>query len=176
VLISSGADWVVIEDTGKTWPTQEIKAPFFSTSTSLSPDLGAIYSDFLLLGSPFAIRLLTHLVRASNADQLASVQGVVAENRTVLWNCLEGSILHPVEESFMSVSWLEVERPARADEVCARLAQAGVHVLPGRPFFWSGLPAEAEFVRIALVRDQAMFRTSAMTIGEICAARVESGA
>ncbi|KPM52316.1 hypothetical protein CcI49_14905 [Frankia sp. CcI49] len=173
LLAASGADWVVVEDTGKTWPTQEVKAPFFAASRSLASSLGAIYSDFLLLGSPFAMRLLTELVRASSDDGLDSVRRIVRSNREVLDACLAGTALRSVGESFMSVSWLAVEPPATAEEFCALLARRGVHVLPGGPFFWSDPTQGARFLRVSLVRDPESFRRSAEVIAQTCRARAE---
>jgi len=81
VLYESGADFIVIEDTGKTWPTVEIKAPFFcvSRANGLYQDIYDIYTDFLLHVSPVGVGLVHEFVRLSLADDLASIRDVVAK-------------------------------------------------------------------------------------------------
>jgi aspartate/methionine/tyrosine aminotransferase len=60
LVLDSGVDAVLVEDTGKTWPTSEIKAPFFAVSRArgLFDRLYDIYTDFLLHVSPVGIRLV----------------------------------------------------------------------------------------------------------------------
>ncbi|MFG2440940.1 aminotransferase class I/II-fold pyridoxal phosphate-dependent enzyme [Streptomyces sp. NPDC048508] len=164
ILMRSGADWILIEDTGKTWPTQEVKAPFFCTSASVTKPLGRIYNDFLLMGSPFALALLTELVRSAAEDGLESVQGIVEHNRSVLRRALAGTTLRPVEMPFVGVSWLALQEGTSADEFCAVLSGLGVEVLPGGPFFWNDSARGAHYMRVSLVRDPDVFQRAVTSL------------
>ena len=140
VLEESGIDWIVVEDTGKTWPTAEVKAPFFCASPSLAGPLAQLYTDFILHVPPFAVRLLDEFLRISEADDLASVRDVVARNRAALLNELDGTFLRVAGAEFMSMAWLEIDAPVTGEELRQRLAAAGVFVLSGERFFWSIRP------------------------------------
>src|SRR5262249_15179804 len=78
------------EDTGKTWPTSEIKAPFFAVSRSrgLFDRIYDIYTDFLLHVSPVGIKLAHEFIRLSQLDELASIHEVVPVNRETLRGAL----------------------------------------------------------------------------------------
>ena len=53
LLADANVKSIVIEDTGKTWPTLELKAPFFGVSKQLAGAISDIYSDFLLTSLRF---------------------------------------------------------------------------------------------------------------------------
>jgi len=168
ILIGSTVDCIVIEDTGKTWPTLEIKAPFISTSPHLTPSIAKIDSDFLLHVSPFAIRLVDGFLRTSAADGRSHIRGIVEHNRDVLRRHLEPTFLRQVERSFMSVSWLRIDCDMRAVELVEHLARANVHVLPGNQFFWSDASVGDGFIRVALMRDAVMFEAAAILLAGVC--------
>ncbi len=168
MLIDSDIDWMVIEDTGKTWPTLEIKAPFISVSGRLAPAIARINSDFLLHVSPFALRLLTDFIDLSAADGRRSIRALVAENRARLNAVLLPTFLHPVESPFMSVSWLRIDDSITASDLVKALGSQGVHALPGNDFFWSDERLGDSFLRVALVRDTSMFATAAEIIAQVC--------
>lgn len=167
VLEESGIDWIVIEDTGKTWPTSEVKAPFFCASRSLAEPLAHLYADFVLHVPPFAVRLLDEFLRLSENDGLAAVHDVVALNRAVLLDELDGTFLRVVGASFMSMGWIEIDAPVTGEELRERLASEGVFVLSGERFFWSDPAQGASMLRIALVRDNDMMREAARRIREV---------
>ncbi|GLY33454.1 pyridoxal phosphate-dependent aminotransferase [Kineosporia sp. NBRC 101731] len=173
LLIDADIDWIVIEDTGKTWPTLEIKAPFLSVSRRLAADIDHINSDFLLHVSPFALRLLTGFLELSGADDRDAVRGLVRHNRGLLREALASTFLTPVEQPFMSVSWLRIDPELRGEltgqDVTQDLAQQGIHVLPGNDFFWSDERLGDPYVRVALVRDTSTFTQAADVIRHVCA-------
>jgi aspartate/methionine/tyrosine aminotransferase len=169
-VLESGVDSVLIEDTGKTWPTSEIKAPFFAVSRGrgLFARIHDIYTDFLLHVSPVGIKLIHEFIRLSQQDDMASIHEVVRVNRRTLYDNLAGTFLTPCEHSFASVSWLQIENSLNALELKQILDEHGVFVLPGDHFFWHDRRQGEKFIRVALARDTDMFLGAATLLGEVC--------
>jgi aspartate/methionine/tyrosine aminotransferase len=170
LVVEAGVDAVQVEDTGKTWPTAEIKAPFFAVSRGggLYERMYKIYTDFLLHVSPVGIRLMHEFIRLSGRDDMASIHNVVRVNRQVLYDNLAGTFLTPCERPFASVAWLRIDHSLTAQELKKILDDHGVFVLPGNQFFWHDPHKGAQFIRVALARDADMFREAATLLGEVC--------
>jgi aspartate/methionine/tyrosine aminotransferase len=176
-VLDAGVDAVLVEDTGKTWPTSEIKAPFFAVTRArgLYDRIYDIYTDFLLHISPVGIKLLHEFIRLSQRDGMASVHQVVRVNREVLYDNLAGTFLTPRERPFASVAWLQIAHPLSGGELTRVLDEHGVFVLPGHHFFWHDRRKGHDFIRVALTRDADVFREAATLLGEVCR-KVASGA
>jgi aspartate/methionine/tyrosine aminotransferase len=170
LVLEAGVDAVLVEDTGKTWPTSEIKAPFFAVSRrrGLFDRIYDIYTDFLLHVSPVGIKLMHEFVRLSERDDMASIHEVVRVNRMALYENLAGTFLAPCERPFASVAWLRINHSLSALELKQVLDAHGVFVLPGDHFFWHNRFQGEKFIRVALVRDADMFREAATLLGEVC--------
>jgi aspartate/methionine/tyrosine aminotransferase len=170
LVLEAGVRAILVEDTGKTWPTSEIKAPFFAVSRArgLFGQIYDIYTDFLLHVSPVGIKLMHEFIRLSQQDGLAFVHEVVRINRKVLYDNLAGTFLTPCEHPFASVAWLRIDGPLNALELKQVLDEHGVFVLPGNHFFWHNRRQGERFIRVALARDADMFREAAALLGEVC--------
>jgi aspartate/methionine/tyrosine aminotransferase len=170
IVLEAGIDAVLVEDTGKTWPTSEIKAPFFAVSRDrgLFERIYDIYTDFLLHVSPVGIKLMHEFIRLSEQDGLASIHEVVRVNRKALCDNLAGTFLTPCERPFASVAWLRIDHPLSGLALKQVLDEHGVFVLPGNQFFWNDPRQGDQFIRVALVRDADMFREAAGLLGEVC--------
>jgi aspartate/methionine/tyrosine aminotransferase len=170
IVIDAGIDAFLVEDTGKTWPTAEIKAPFFAVSRpgGLFDRIYDIYTDFLLHVSPVGIRLAHEFIRLSLQDDMASIHGVVKVNRATLYDNLAGTFLTPCERQFASVSWLRIDHPLRGLELKRILDEHGVFVLPGDRFYWHDRRQGQTFIRVALTRDAEMFASAATLLGDVC--------
>jgi aspartate/methionine/tyrosine aminotransferase len=170
LVLEAGVDAVLIEDTGKTWPTSEIKAPFFAVTHAggLFDRVYDIYTDFLLHVSPVGIKLMHEFIRLSRQDDMASIHDVVRVNRQVLYENLAGTFLTPCERPFASVAWLRIDHPLSGLELKQVLDEHGVFVLPGDHFFWHDRRQGEKFIRVALARDADVFREAATLLGEVC--------
>jgi aspartate/methionine/tyrosine aminotransferase len=170
LILESGIDAVLVEDTGKTWPSSEIKAPFFAVSRErgLFDRIYDIYTDFLLHVSPVGIKLMHEFIRLSQRDDMASVHEVVAVNRKALYDNLAGTFLSPCELPFASVAWLRIDHPLNALELKRILDEHSVFVLPGNQFYWHDPRRGEKFIRVALVRDAGMFGEAAALLAEVC--------
>jgi aspartate/methionine/tyrosine aminotransferase len=170
IVIESGIEAILIEDTGKTWPSAEIKAPFFAVSraSGLFDRIYDIYTDFLLHVSPVGIKLLHEFIRLSQQDDMAYIHEIVAVNRRQLDESLKDTFLTPCERRFASVAWLRIEHFLNDTQLKQILEGHGVFVLPGRHFFWHNRHLGESFIRVALTRDADMFREAAELLGEVC--------
>ena len=170
LVLEAGVDAILVEDTGKTWPTSEIKAPFFAVTRSggLFERFYRIYTDFLLHVSPVGIKLMHEFIRLSQRDDFASIHDVVRVNRRALYDNLAGTFLTPCEHPFASVSWLRIDHSLSGLELKQVLDEYGVFVLPGNHFFWHDRRKGEKFIRVALARDTDMFREAATLLGEVC--------
>jgi aspartate/methionine/tyrosine aminotransferase len=166
----AGVDAILVEDTGKTWPTSEIKAPFFAISRArgLFDRVYDIYTDFLLHVSPVGIKLMHEFIRLSQQDDMASVHEVVRVNRKALADNLAGTFLTPCERPFASVAWLRIDHALDGLELKRVLDAHGVFVLPGRHFFWHNPRRGDQFIRVALMRDADVFAEAAALLGDVC--------
>ena len=170
LVLRAGIDAVLVEDTGKTWPTSEIKAPFFAVSRArgLFDRIYDIYTDFLLHVSPVGIRLMHEFVRLSQQDDMASIHELVRANRQALYAGIAGTFLTPCERQFASVAWLRIDASLNGLELKEILDEHGVFVLPGNHFFWHDRRQGDKFIRVALTRDPDMFRAAAILLGDVC--------
>ena len=170
ILLEEDIDFFLVEDTGKTWPTAEIKAPFFAVSRARGffHKIYDIYTDFLLHISPVGIKLMHEFIRLSQQDDLAYIHHIVNVNRQTLYNNLAGTFLTPCEKPFMSVAWLRIDHRMRSFELKEVLDEQGVYILQGDHFYWSDHRQGEKFIRVALTRDPDTFAQAAALLGEVC--------
>jgi len=164
ILANFGKDYFIIEDTGKTWPLSELKAPFICISNSIYDDIYNIWTDMILHVSPFVLSMMTKLIQNSIHDQLYSVKSIIQKNRDSLYKCLERTGHIPQEKDYLSVSWIKLNN-YNESEMVSLLELSNIHVLPGSYFFWSMNNPPQNFIRIALTRDTMQFKeaTTIMT-------------
>jgi aspartate/methionine/tyrosine aminotransferase len=170
LVLEAGIDVILVEDTGKTWPTSEIKAPFFAIARArgLFERIYDIYTDFLLHVSPVGIKLMHEFIRLSQQDDLASIHEVIRVNRKALYGSIAGTFLTPCEHPFASVSWLRIDHSLSGLELKQILDEHGVFVLPGDHFFWHDRRQGEKFIRVALARDAEVFREAVSLLGDVC--------
>lgn len=161
LLDASGVTYLAIEDTGKTWPTHDLKAGVLTVSRNIEQEVRNLHTGVLLNVSPFALELITRFIGASTADGFRSVSLLLARNRATLVRALSGSKLeHLRPTAGVSVAWCRL-REGTATDLQAELATSGVHVLPGTHFYWSDRSRGESFVRVALAREPERFERSA---------------
>jgi aspartate/methionine/tyrosine aminotransferase len=168
VLQESGIDYIFIEDSGKTWPTKELKVSMLAIAAQIYDEFFDIYTDFQYLHSTVVIRFLTDLVKASAADGLHTVKDVVAKNRQRLYSTLQGTFLEPQENGFTSVAWLHItDTRFTGEQLCEILKAHGIFVLPGHHFYWTGAEEGQHYIRIALAREEAKFERAMQRLSEV---------
>ena len=159
ILIASGIRWLSIEDTGKVWPTQEIKASLLFTSPDLFAAIDRIYDEIFLCHSNFALAILTEFLLDAHRRGLANaVWQTVAERRALVRRALQGTALevHPASlPSTLSVEWLRIRSRFASDlALVEHFRERNLVLLPGRQFYWSrrGPAAVTDSVRLALLK------------------------
>jgi aspartate/methionine/tyrosine aminotransferase len=160
VLARTGVDYICVEDTGKTWPTLELKCSILATNARLYTALALPHEDMLLNVSPFVLRLLlAYLEDARSRGLDATVRHLVGVNRRALHRALRGSVLvvdRP--DRTISVEWVRIESDTvRSLDVVALLDGVGVAILPGDHFYWDEPALGCDHVRFALSRDATLF-------------------
>ena len=166
ILDEIGTQYIIMEDTGKTWPLQDTKCATIMSSRALNADIYSIVTSVLLNVSPFILQVVTEYINDSEADGFASVRDVLQTNRRVAREYLEGTMLRYIEPAIeTSVAWFEIQRDdLSGDDLQAYLLTHQAYVLPGRYFFWSHPEQGRSFVRLALARDPDAFEAALQVI------------
>jgi aspartate/methionine/tyrosine aminotransferase len=179
VLEESGADYIVIEDSGKLWPTLDLKVAFLAASKSVGSELRALVDDILLNVSPFVLQLVREYSEYScqNTPNYASVRDVIAVNREKLRQevSLAPDLLQVAyPDSAVGVEVLDVT-PAAYLNFWRALEERKVAVLPMDKFFWGPQqkPLKPQ-IRIALCRDKEYMRDALVFFREAVSATREA--
>jgi aspartate/methionine/tyrosine aminotransferase len=166
VLAHPELDYVFIEDTGKIWPTTDVKVGFLCASPTLYPVLSGITDEILLNVSPFALSLLERFAMVERTTIGGAARFLCANtaetNRSYLRQLLARSpvsIEYPASQ--ISVEWLRLPTPWHSVSLIGWLADKGIGILPGGPFHWEDPEQGRSFIRVALMRDPAHFRRGA---------------
>ena len=159
LAIDSGIDFIFIEDTGKTWSTLELKIGFLTVSKSLLQSVNNIHSDFLLNISPFTLILLKEYIEDTLTSGInTTINNIISPNRKYLRSRLSNTHLQVCRiESKISVEWLKILSHVNARQLISILKDNEVYVLPGMPFYWLHPQYGEKYVRVALMRDRAIF-------------------
>lgn len=168
LLVEKGASFIILEDTGKQWPTLDAKASLLSYSKDLAREIRAIYEEIYLCSSNFVLRVIIAFIEATlERGGLSYVHSIIANNTELARSQLAGtrvSVESPHRHSAMTVMWLDINRTGLSDlELADYLATYDVAVLPGRYFYWNSHEvAGHDRIRIALLKpdDQFVFSLS----------------
>ncbi|AOS64059.1 enduracididine biosynthesis enzyme MppP [Actinoalloteichus hymeniacidonis] len=156
VLNASGCRWVVIEDTGKLWPTLELKIGWLVSSAHAGLPLARIYSDILLGVSPLVLSMVRRFSEDAAGGGLADLHRFIAGNRAQLRGALAGlpevRIIDP--DSKASVERIDLGKRSALD-VWAALRDQNVFALPCQKFHWARPDEGDHSLRIALARPTA---------------------
>ncbi|REK87551.1 enduracididine biosynthesis enzyme MppP [Streptomyces inhibens] len=153
VLNASGVRWVVIEDTGKLWPTLDLKVGMLVHSENLALPVEKIYSDILLGVSPLILAMVRRFSEDAAAGGLEDLHRFIAANRAMVRTELAGlpGVTVPDPDSRASVERVAID-DLTGTQVWAKLREHNVYALPCRPFHWAD-PSEGDHtLRLALAR------------------------
>lgn len=166
ILDDIGTQYIIMEDTGKTWPLQDTKCATIMSSQAINADIYSIVTSVLLNVSPFILNVVTQYIRDSSDDDFESVRSVLDVNRAAARRHLQGSFLNYLTPRIeTSVAWFEILRDGvTADDLQAYLMAYEVYVLPGKYFYWSQPQAGQKYIRLALARKPEEFEQAVETI------------
>ncbi len=165
-LDGTGVEYVVVEDTGKLWPTAGVKLGFLAWSAGARLDLAEVASDVLLTAPAFSVVVVEGFAKDMAAGGMRALHERIADNRAVLRAALAGSplVVQADGSSRVSVSRLQLAGGMSGTRLWGRLLQAGVHSVPCRPFYWASPRAGERFLRIALAREPEVVERAALAV------------
>lgn len=172
-LLKAKVAFLTIEDTGKVWPTIDMKVSLLAYSCELAPDIEKIYQELFLCTSGFTISVLLEFMRDTLQRGLdVVVYEKIEKHRTFLRKSIENTVLqvHPEAlASKMSIEWLQVQNPSlHSEKLVAHLLRHGVAILPGSLFYWNSSQKNGgDCVRISLSRPSSLFKPGVRRLREI---------
>jgi aspartate/methionine/tyrosine aminotransferase len=166
VLDASGCEYVVIEDTGKLWPTAGVKLGFLVFSARNRLAIGEIAADILLTAPPFSVAVVEQFALDMARGGLTTLHERIATNRQILRDALAGSEIVRLADadSRVSVSRVELPRGMAGTRLWGQLLRSGVHSVPCRPFYWARPSLGERYLRVALAREADVVRRAAGAI------------
>jgi enduracididine biosynthesis enzyme MppP len=165
LLDGVGAEYVIIEDTGKLWPMSELKLGFLAHSARCRLALEEAMSDILLSVSPFVLAVVHELAADAAAGGFDQLHALIARNRAVLTEAIDGARAGTVVDGGrVSVARVALQEGTSAQAAWAELRRNGVDALPCGPFHWANTDDGDRFLRIALARDEPLLQRAAEII------------
>jgi enduracididine biosynthesis enzyme MppP len=166
VLSRAGCRYVVVEDTGKLWPTLDLKAGYLVFPQREELPLRRIYTDILLGISPLVMLLVQLFAEDASEGGFAELRRFIRANRVVLREELasQDSLSCPDPASRVSVERVAVPASVTATQMWRDLSHSGVHMLPCSQFHWADPVAGERYVRIALGRPPEVIQAAAAAI------------
>lgn len=168
ILERTGVEWVIVEDTGKVFPTLDLKVGLLVFARKSRLPLLRIYSDLLLGVSPLITLMLTEFSRDGANGGFARLHQMITEQRTLLRSAVADLNYEAWCDPGNRIS---VQRLRLADGVDAEIAadslrRDGVHVLPCGPFHWARPVDGRGHLRVALGRRPEVLRAGVDVIAE----------
>jgi aspartate/methionine/tyrosine aminotransferase len=168
VLDEAGADWITIEDTGKLWPTHELKIGLLAYSARTRLPINQAFSESLLSASPVVLQLIGALARDWTDGGYERARAVIDRNRAAVRAAIAPTSLRLADpESQISVA--RVQLPADGPDsslLYKDMLARGVHVLPCAPFHWADPQAGLRYIRLSLARPFTSVATAARTLAQ----------
>ncbi len=164
ILLESGVSFISIEDTGKVWPTQDMKASLMVYSNDVAKELEVIYEEIYLCVSNFTLGILREFLIDAHVRGLdKAVWKEVSQRRAILREAIDESpftVASTATSNQLSVEWLQVGNPFINDLHAMDFFQSrDLTLLPGRKFFWNAThdPVNQQFVRVSLLKPYRHF-------------------
>ncbi|MGW4393670.1 aminotransferase class I/II-fold pyridoxal phosphate-dependent enzyme [Amycolatopsis nivea] len=168
VLDDAGADWICIEDTGKLWPTHELKIGLLAYSERSTLPIHRAFSESLLSASPVVLQLVAALARDWTDGGYERARATIDRNRATVAAAVAAAGLRladPASQISVARMELPVDGPD-SGELYEDLVTRGVHVLPCAPFHWADPEDGERFVRLSLARPPATVEHAARALAE----------
>lgn len=163
ILEASGCRYMVLEDTGKTVSSLDLKVGMLTGSRDVHPRLALLNENLLLNVSPFTLSVLSSIMHTwSRKSGLVALRTTIRANRQLIRDAYAGFTLTPqMHSTDMPVEWLTAGSKQEISDLLKSCAAGGLQLLPGASFF--GRPNEmgSSFLRVALARDTPVVQAGA---------------
>jgi aspartate/methionine/tyrosine aminotransferase len=168
VLDAAGADWITIEDTGKLWPTHELKIGLLAYSERTTLPIERAFSESLLAASPVVLQLVEALATDWVDGGFDRARRLVERNRAVVRESIAPVGLELADPtSQISVARIDLPKDGPDSSLLYKdLLERGVHVLPCAPFHWADPDSGLRYIRVSLARPHETVRTAARTLAQ----------
>jgi aspartate/methionine/tyrosine aminotransferase len=168
ILDQAGTEWITIEDTGKLWPTHELKIGLLAYSARNRLPIERAFSESLLSASPVILLLVAALAKDWVEGGYDRARAHVERNRTVIQETIEKAGLGLADPT-SQISVARIELPADGPDsalLYKDMLARGVHVLPCAPFHWADPETGQRFIRVSLARPAHAVETAARTLAQ----------
>ena len=168
VLDAAGADWITIEDTGKLWPTHELKIGLLAYSERTRLPIERAFSESLLAASPVVLQLIEALATDWVDGGYERARELVEHNRRILRDAIAPVGLRLADPaSQISVARIDLSGDSPDSSLLYKeMLSRGVHLLPCGPFHWADPDDGLRYLRISLARPVEMVETAARTLAQ----------
>lgn len=163
VLDAAGADWIVIEDTGKLWPTHELKIGMLAYSERTTLPIERAFSESLLAASPVVLQLVKALAEDWIDGGYERARALIERNRETV-RAAAARVGLRLADADSEISVARIELPADGPHsglLYKDMVARGVHVLPCAPFHWADPESGERFIRLSLARPFETIRDGA---------------
>lgn len=168
VLDAAGADWITIEDTGKLWPTHELKIGMLAYSERNTLPIERAFSESLLSASPVVLLLVAALAADWTNGGYERAHAIVAHNRATVEQAITEVGLRLADPT-SQISVARIELPPDgpdSSELYQDMLARGIHVLPCAPFHWADPQSGLRFIRLSLARPYATVEKAARMLAQ----------
>lgn len=168
LLDEAGADWIIIEDTGKLWPTHELKIGMLAYSTRTKLPIERAFSESLLSASPVVLQLIGTLARDWSNGGYERAHALIDRNRATVQEVIRLAGLRLADpDSQISVARVKLPKDGPDSSLLYKdLVARGVHVLPCVPFHWADPQSGLRFIRLSLARPFSAVEAAARTLAK----------
>ena len=166
VLEAAGADWIIIEDTGKLWPTHELKIGLLAFSERMRLPIERAFSESLLAASPVVLQLVKRFAEDWANGGYERSRALIDRNRDAVRQEIESVGLTLADpDSQISVARIDLGCSGPDSAVLQKeLLARGVHVLPCAPFYWADPDSGLRYIRVSLARPYEIVSAAARTL------------
>jgi aspartate/methionine/tyrosine aminotransferase len=168
ILDAAGTDWITIEDTGKLWPTHELKIGLLAYSSRTTLPIERAFSESLLSASPVVLQLVTELARDWTDGGYERARSLIQQNRAIVAETIAEAGLRMADPA-SQISVARVELPAEGPDsslLYKDMLNRGVHVLPCAPFHWADPDSGQRFIRLSLARPRDTVAVAARALAQ----------
>jgi aspartate/methionine/tyrosine aminotransferase len=168
VLEEAGADWIIIEDTGKLWPAHELKIGLLAYSERTQLPIERAFSESLLAASPVVLQLVKALAEDWANGGYERGHALVHRNReTVRATVTEVGLEIADPQSQISVARIALPLGGPSSGLLYKdMVARGVHVLPCAPFHWADPGSGERFIRLSLARPHETVQAGARKLAQ----------
>lgn len=163
LLEESGCQYFVLEDTGKTISTLDVKVGMVMADSAGIEAIRSLNEDILLNVSPFTLALLSEIMRDWKKEAyIDTLRGTIEQNRRQVRDALELlGLSSDMKSEEVPVEWARADSVEHMQELVQSMADVGVSVLPGSNFFAGTAQLSCRHLRVALARDEELIRAGA---------------